>query len=106
MSGLLAAIEERRIALGLSQRAVADQLGITQPHYSKVVGGLAALTPAMAEAMHAWIDGSPVPQGKTDLHVKRIRTLTRDIERKMRELNALVGSGGTGRRAPRPTRKR
>jgi len=106
LSTLLGRIEERRLALGLSQLAVAIRLGITQPHYSKVVGGVARLTPEMADAMHAWIADTPTPTERSDRRSSRIRTLTRSIERQLRELNALVGEEGAGRRAPRLARQR
>lgn len=106
-NGLLERLEERRLALGLSQRAIADQLGITQPHYSKVVGGLVRLTPEMAKAMHAWIDGAPTASAGSDRRAVRIRTLTRAIARQLRELNTLIGEAGVagGRRAPRRARR-
>lgn len=108
MSDPLQRIEERRLALGLSQRAVAERLGITQPHYSKIVCGLVRLTPQVADAMHAWIAGSPAPAAIPDRRAARIRSLTRAIQRQLRELAALAGDDPAGgrTRVPRSARRR
>lgn len=108
MRDLLGRVEDRRLALGLSQRAVAERLSISQPHYSKVVGGIVQLTPTMAEAMAAWLDSAGAPRIGRNRRLSRVRALTRLIERQLRELNALLAEDGVegGRRAPRPTRRK
>lgn len=107
MSNLPDRVEARRLALGLSQKAVAARLGISQPHFSKVVGRLVALTPAMEQAMRDWLSTAPAGSAVADPKALKIRTLTRSIQRQLRELNALIDHDGTapGRRPPRPTRR-
>ena len=100
-------LEERRLGTGLTQGAVADALGITQPHYSKVVGGVVPLTGALAARMSAWIgQAAPARRSRADpggADGKRIRQLVRSISRDLRELDALLGPDGKGRL---PGRKR
>lgn len=57
MTGLVDEMEERRLDAGLSQTALAARLGISQPHYSKVVGGVVTLTGDLADRMAAWPPG-------------------------------------------------
>lgn len=108
MKDVLEQVEERRIALGLSQKAVASRLAISQPHYSKVVGSLAALTPEMEDAMRQWLKGLPPAAVLSGPRAMRIRTLTRSIRQQLRELNSLIEHEGvsSGRRPPRPTRSK
>lgn len=108
MTDLLGRVENKRLALGMSQRAVADHLSISQPHYSKLVGGLARLTPAMEEAMVAWLGSAGAPPAARDRRSSRICALMRLIERQLRELNSLLAEDGVGgaRRAPRSTRRK
>ncbi|GEM71955.1 MAG: hypothetical protein GY736_08935 [Sphingomonas sp.] len=103
MSDLLDQVETRRLALAISQKTVAERLGITQPHYSKVVGRLVVLTPRMEEAMRGWLDDVPTPPATLGPRASRIRSLTRSIQRQLRELNALVEQDGAQSRRP-PTR--
>lgn len=102
MKDLLDAVEERRLALGLSQKAVASRLAISQPHYSKVVGSLAALTPEMADAMRQWLKEVPPMAASAGPRAMRIRSLTRSIRQQLRELNSLIEQGGVGRARPLP----
>lgn len=95
MSEFLDRVEQRRLDAGLTQAAAAQSLGITQPHYSKVVGGVAALTPGLEERLRIWLE-KDLPVGQ-DLARRRderarIKELSRSIQRNVRELNALVGS--------------
>lgn len=108
MRDLLERVEDKRLASGLSQRAVARELSISQPHYSKVVGGVAQLTPAIADAMAAWLGKAGPVSTLPDEQASRIRALTRSIERTLRELNSLLAEGGVrGRkRGSRRTRRR
>lgn len=100
-------VERRRLEVGLSQKAVAARLGISQPHYSKVVGGVVTLTDDLASLMAEWLNSNPVavmPSGDRRL---RIRELSRSIERDLRRLNSLISEeSGSGRRSPQRTRDR
>lgn len=85
--------EERRLELGLTQGSVAAALGVSQPHYSKVVGGVAALTPATAEAMEGWLQSAPsAPKSRRTGEAKR---LANTIARQLRELGRLLDDDGT-----------
>ena len=98
MADVKARVEDRRLELGLTQRSVASALGITQPHYSKVVGGVAALTAEMDAAMEAWLapgaGGGPAPAAPA-LPIGRAKRLARSIERQLRQLSHLLEADGT-----------
>ncbi|RZL85938.1 MAG: hypothetical protein EOP66_00180 [Sphingomonas sp.] len=109
MKDLLDQVEERRIALGLSQKTVANRLAISQPHYSKVVGSLAVLTPEMEGAMRRLLDSMPAPTVIPGPRAVRIRSLTRSIRQQLRELNILISQEAVspgGRPARRARSKR
>lgn len=108
MSELIETVERRRLDAGLSQTAVAALLGISQPHYSKVVGGVATLTDELAGLMAAWLGANPDAAVSGADPRDRIRRLSRSIERDLRQLNKLLAAEGRGpgRRAPRRTRDR
>jgi transcriptional regulator with XRE-family HTH domain len=108
MKDLLGQIENRRLALGLSQGAVASRLSISQPHYSKIVRGIVPVTPAMAEALTAWLNSTGRPASTAEnRRSARIQKLTRSIERQLQELNSILIEDGIvhRRRAPRQTRE-
>jgi len=89
-------LDERRRALGLTQRAVADALGVTQPHYSKMVGGIVPITDHRAAEMELWLratSAAPVPPGPRSARMER---LARSIERQVAELARLLASEGIG----------
>lgn len=95
-------IEDKRLELGLTQAVVASALGVTQPHYSKIVGGTAGLTESMSEAMHAWLETAPT--GPAVRRVGEAKRLARSIERQLRELRAMLEKDGTAS-AGRPVRR-
>lgn len=101
-------MEAKRLDRGLSQKAVAAALGISQPHYSKVVGGLVALTDSLGHAMHAWLTADPtaelLPRSRDD----PIRDLARSISRDLRKLGELLAAEGRvpARRGVKRTRDR
>lgn len=57
-------LEQARIAAGLSQRALARDLGISQGHYSKVVDGLVADKKGYV-ARGLWLLSTPSEPGGT-----------------------------------------
>lgn len=112
MSGLLISMEEKRLRSGLTQGAVARIIGISQPHYSKVVGGLVPLAPELAKRVQAWVNagssrrGEATSASETRLrNAIRIRELSRSIERQLREINSLLepSAAPTSRRTPTRT---
>lgn len=106
-------LEEERLRAGLTQRALALALGVTQPHYSKVVGGVVPLTGELAARMSAWMENkAPVPAGQSRPHLSgtradRARRLALSIARDLRELSAILRvDGKDGGRLPKRTRSR
>lgn len=80
-------MELARLERRFTQDAVAKQLGITQPHYSKIVRGAVTLTCDMHEAMHGWLSRNP-PRSKP--RSDELMRLTRRIERDVAKLNRLL----------------
>ncbi|WP_394072681.1 helix-turn-helix domain-containing protein [Roseixanthobacter glucoisosaccharinicivorans] len=111
MSELLSTVEERRLQAGLSQREVARAVGITQPHYSKVVGGLASLPSELEDRLVAWLRAkehrSVEVRTAVGIEAARIKELAASIEEQLRELNRLLGvaSRPRKRRVPSVTRR-
>jgi transcriptional regulator with XRE-family HTH domain len=91
-------VEARRLALGLTQFAVARELGITQPHYSKVMGGVANLPPELEERILRWLEDRPRPVSRPS-EEREVLVLTRKIERNSRRLAVLLTR--QGRAAPK-----
>jgi hypothetical protein len=93
MSKILDDIEDVRLRLGLTQLAVARPLGITQPHYSKVVGRAAALPDDLAQRMAQWMEdqavGTAAKSGDREMF-----ELTRSIERQSKRLATLLAGHG------------
>ncbi|ASP29482.1 MAG TPA: XRE family transcriptional regulator [Erythrobacter sp.] len=88
---LLEKMERARLARRFTQHAVAEQLGITQPHYSKIVRGTAALTNGMHDAIDAWLNQYPPPPVQ---RADELMRLTRRIERDVAKLNRLLAQEG------------
>jgi transcriptional regulator with XRE-family HTH domain len=109
---LIVRLEARRLELGLTQGAVALVLGVTQPHYSKIVGGIVPLTPNRATIVEAWLkdalrDAEPVPGSDRAVRIREIRKVTRSIQSQLRQLaKLLVAEGGSSRRPLRRTSRR
>lgn len=89
---LILRLEARRSELGLTQLAVATSLGVSQPHYSKIIGGIVPLTDRRADEIESWLRAhvgtDRVTVGR-EANV-RIRQLARSIEKQLRELNHLL----------------
>lgn len=107
MNDVTISVEDLRISRGLTQKALADRLQVSQAHYSKVAGGLVKPSTAMVERMSDWVKemgaSAPTPDRS------RAMMLSRSIRRQSRELAALLaapsGAGalrpvGNGRRKP------
>lgn len=102
MTDLLHRVEERRLGLGMTQAAIAASCGITQPHYSKVVGGLVGLTGDLKARLETWLAGVPAAEVALDAN-SEIIALTREIASNSRKLALLLARQGRGapRRRPR-----
>lgn len=102
MIDILHRVEERRLGLGLTQAAVAASCRITQPHYSKVVGGLVGLTSDLEARLETWLAGAPAAKVTLDAN-SEIIALTREIASNSRRLASLLAQQGRGtpRRRPR-----
>ncbi len=107
MADLLELVEKRRLSLGQTQAAVASACGITQPHYSKVVGRLVGLTDDLERRMQEWLEGNPATAGR-DEHNSEIVALTREIFSSSRRLASLLSKQGRTppRRGPRGASRR
>lgn len=100
-SDLLEKVEQARLERRFTQSAVAETLGITQPHYSKIVRGAVTLTADMHDAMTGWLDRNPPdPKSSSD----ELLRLTQRIERDVARLNRLLAL--EGRRPPKRPRSR
>ena len=90
MTNVPAAVERTRLGLGLTQKAVAEALGVSQPHYSKVKCGEVAPSEALTERMRDWLKrAGPTRRRGFD---QRARALSRAIERQSKELATLLAS--------------
>lgn len=98
MTDLLDLVEKRRLSLGRTQAAVASACGITQPHYSKVVGRLVVLTDHLEVRMQEWLEENPATAGVHE-HNSEIVALSRAIVSSSRRLAGLLS--GQGRTPPR-----
>lgn len=95
MTDLLHRVEERRLGLGMTQAAVAASCGITQPHYSKVVGGLVGLTGDLEARLETWLARAPAAEVALDSS-SEIIALTREIVSSSRRLASLLAQQGKG----------
>ena len=90
-SVLLEKVERSRLERRLTQLRLAEQFGITQPHYSKIVRGAVPLTKDMHEAMDLWLrQNPPTLKPRSD----ELGRLTRRIERDIAKLNRLLAAEG------------
>jgi transcriptional regulator with XRE-family HTH domain len=105
MTKILDEIEDMRLRLGLTQLAVARSLGITQPHYSKVIGRTVGLSDHLALRMIAWTKDQLVP-AQADEENREMLELTRSIERQSKRLATLLAQHGRAPTKRRVTRTR
>ena len=100
MIDLVRRVEDNRIANGLTQTAAAKALGISQPHYSKLAGGVVPPGPGLVERMEAWVADSGPASSKLAVDQtlitggREILELTRSIERQSRRLASLLAAAG------------
>ena len=93
---LIQRLEERRSELGLSQLAVATRIGVSQPHFSKIIGRIVPLTADRAREIEMWLAEPPgeCRERLGNAGSIRIRRLARSIEKQLRELNHLLDKEG------------
>ncbi|MGU3420796.1 helix-turn-helix domain-containing protein [Methylobacterium sp. D54C] len=76
---MLVSLRERMDALGLSQAAVANACGLSQPHLSKVLARRVKLAPKTRAAIRRWL-GRPSPSdvpsepGEWEELIERLRS--------------------------------
>ena len=99
MVDVVGSVEEARRQERLSQLEVAQSLGVTQGHYSKVVAGRVSLSPALAERMEQWLVESGRQRGG-NASTRRMRELATSIRSQCMELMHLA-TRTTGRRRDR-----
>lgn len=90
---LLRDVERKRSVERLTQTALAEQLGVSQPHYSKVVGGIVPLSADLAERMARWL-ASSAPLPRTSRKYDEIDELARSIRADARRLSQLIKATG------------
>ncbi len=90
-SVLLEKVERSRLERRLTQLRLAEQFGITQPHYSKIVRRAVPLTNDMHDAMELWLRRNP-PTTKS--RFDELGRLTKRIERDIARLNQLLAAEG------------
>lgn len=85
--------------LGLTQRDLAERLGVSQPHYSKVASEAVMHSERLGKRMSAWLEEvgtTPISPAE-----RRVRQLSRSIREQSRELASLLAhAGGNGSRRP------
>lgn len=90
---LLKEVERRRVGAKLTQAALAASLGVTQGHYSKVVGEIVPLSPGLAERMGEWLETARPERRDLEDH-QEISALARSIQSDARRLAQLVRNAG------------
>ena len=90
MSNLMARLEQARLAARMSQQQLAEKLGVSQGHYSKVVTGRAPLGDGMRESVDAWLKAQGTDGVAPDV-TKRMQELAASIRRECTELMQLAG---------------
>lgn len=93
MTDLLEEVEELRLALRLSQAELAEKLGVSQGHYSKVRARHVPLTPKLATQMTAFLS-----RGSSGGQLGARETLDKCIEM-MHVLRAMMDADKGGTRA-------
>lgn len=91
---LILSVDEARRAKRMSQLEIADQLGISQGHYSKVLSRSVGLSAKLTVKMEDWLEVS----GKEAIGSyasRRISQLAMSIRRECMELMHLVGLAET-----------
>lgn len=91
--------------LGLTQKDLAERLGVSQPHYSKVASEAVMHSKKLGERMSAWLE----EVGTTSISPteRRVRQLSRSIRDQSRELASLLAhAGANGSRRPVTRAKR
>jgi transcriptional regulator with XRE-family HTH domain len=91
MTDVLESIERVRHARRLSQKAIADALGVTQGHYSKAVRGLVPLSVKLEVQIQAWIERNGRMPGEDDRVARRMGELAASIQAQCMELMHLTG---------------
>lgn len=88
-TNLLMDVERKRAEARLTQHAVARALGVSQAHYSKVVGRIVNLSPSLAERMQHWL-ASDSSEREIVVTENEIEALARSIRADARRLAQLV----------------
>lgn len=90
---LLREVEIMRASRGLTQAALASRLGVSQAHYSKVVGRIVPLSTGLAERVRSWVDenasGTRLSHSSAEME-----ELARSIRRDARRLAHLLRASG------------
>ena len=106
-------LEGARLRAGLTQAAVSRELAISQPHYSKVAGGVVEPGQDLTTRIRSWLATHKAPErsgfNKAQFRARaEVLRLTKSIERQSRQLAQLLSSQGmtASRRQPKRTATR
>jgi transcriptional regulator with XRE-family HTH domain len=91
-SDLLAAIEVKRTLVGLSQEKLAEQLGMSQGHYSKLVSGRVILGQKSLTRIQRWLEQQPISAPDDDARRAEIRRLADQINMQCMKLVMLTSN--------------
>lgn len=83
-------VEKARLAARLSQAQIAERLGVSQGHYSKVVTAKVPLADELRGRMEAWLDDEGAGAIGVDV-TRRMQELAASIRRECMELMHLAG---------------
>ena len=90
MSNLMARVEQARLAARMSQQQLAEKLGVSQGHYSKVVTAKVPIGDTMRESAETWLNAQGLEGTASDV-TKRMQELAASIRRECTELMQLAG---------------
>jgi transcriptional regulator with XRE-family HTH domain len=86
----MARLEQARLAARMSQQQIAQKLGVSQGHYSKVVTARVPLGDVLRENVEAWLK-TQIGDGTASDATKRMHELAASIRRECAELMQLAG---------------
>lgn len=86
VTNIVRTLERARSQRRISQTDLAEALGVTQGHYSKVARGLAPLSGKMAKRVDAWLAVHGGPAEGDDAAALRMRALAISIRAQCMEL--------------------
>lgn len=98
---LMARVERRRRAEGLTQNQLAAACGISQGQYSKMATGRANVGPECSSALRTWLSQASAASPRTDpLEDGSVARLVESIRGDLARLSVMLSAERSSRRAP------